>query len=464
MGAGEAAGALFDFVAHELTLFAAVGLLIGGIDDLAVDLIWIARTAWRRLTVYRRHARVDATSLALPENPGRIAVFIGAWDEGAVIGAMLATALARFDHADYRIYVGVYPNDPATLHAVGTIAAADRRVRMISGLLHGPTTKAECLNRLWAALVADEAAEGGRFKAIVLHDAEDVVHSAELKVFDRLIERFDMVQLPVLPLIDRGSRWVSAHYADEFVESHGKGLIVREAIGASVPCAGVGCAIGRAAIQRMADANDGKPFDADSLTEDYEMGLRLRDAGGRGAFVRLPAAGGRRGEAALVAVRAHFPADFDAAVRQKTRWMLGIAFAGWDRLGWSGGLAERWMRLRDRRAPIAGVILVAGYVALLLHSVSWLSDHTVPIGPFLTTLLWINGALLLWRLVMRGVMVGQVYGWREGLRSAPRVIIANMIAIAAARRALTRYIKLRRGAALTWDKTSHVFPGVAPAE
>jgi adsorption protein B len=46
---------------------------------------------------------------------------------------MLRTALGRFDHGDYRIYVGVYPNDPATIAAVGAVAREDRRVRMVSG-------------------------------------------------------------------------------------------------------------------------------------------------------------------------------------------------------------------------------------------------------------------------------------------------------------------------------------------
>lgn len=233
----------------------------------------------------------------------------------------------------------------------------DERVQIVNGDLPGPTTKAECLNRLWAALVRDEQAEGRGFKAVVLHDAEDVVHSAELKLFDRLIERFDLVQLPVLPLVDRGSRWISGHYMDEFSETHGKGLVVPEALGAGMPSAGVGCALSRAALQQMADLGDGRPFDADSLTEDYELGLRLKDFGGRGIFVRLPASPGGR----LVAVRAHFPARLEAAVRQKTRWMTGIALSGWDRLGWGGGSAERWMRLRDRRAVLAALILAAAY-------------------------------------------------------------------------------------------------------
>jgi adsorption protein B len=451
---------MVDGATRELMLFAAVGLFLGGVDDLAVDLIWLWRSGWRRLTVYRRHAPVTAASLPAPANPGRIAVFIGAWDEAAVIGEMLRTALGRFEHDDYRIYVGVYPNDPATIAAVEAVAHNDARVRMVSGELDGPTTKAECLNRLWHALRRDEIAEHRTFKAVVLHDAEDVVHSAELKLFDRLIERFDLVQLPVLPLVDRGSRWISGHYMDEFAEAHGKALIVREALGAGMPSAGVGCALSRGALQQMSDLGDGRPFDADSLTEDYELGLRLKDFGGRGIFVRMPATPGGR----LVAVRAHFPATLEEAVRQKTRWMTGIALSGWDRLGWRGGWAERWMRLRDRRAVLAALILTAAYAAALLWAISLLLGRGEQPGPGLATLLMANGALLFWRMAMRFWMVARLYGCVEGLRSVPRTIVANVIAMMAARRAVTRYAGLARQGPIAWDKTSHIFPSALPAE
>ena len=214
---------LFAAITHELMLFAGVGLLIGGLDDLLIDLIFLARTGLRALTVYQRHETATAATLAPPDDPGRLAIFIGAWDESEVIGAMLRTALGRIDHRDYRIYVGVYPNDPATIAAVRNVrthAPDGWRVRMVSGPLAGPTTKAEALNRLWRAMLADEARDGVAVKAIVLHDAEDIVHRDELRVFDRLIERFDLVQLPVLPLIVPGSRWVSGHYCDEFAEAN----------------------------------------------------------------------------------------------------------------------------------------------------------------------------------------------------------------------------------------------------
>jgi adsorption protein B len=261
MAAGLAQMAVWalDRALAELTLFAAVAFLLGGVDDLAVDLAWCR---------FRR----PAGSLAdLPPGAAqRLAVFVPAWDEQAVIGAMLRAALSRYDHPDYRLYVGCYPNDPATIGAVRAVAAGDARVRLVIGARAGPTTKADCLNALWHALEQADAAEGRRTTAVVLHDAEDVVHPAELRVFDHFLRDHAAVQLPVVPLIDPQRALVSGHYADEFSEAHGKAMVVRAGLRAALPLAGVGCAIRCDALARLAAAN-GTPFDAASLTEDYEL-------------------------------------------------------------------------------------------------------------------------------------------------------------------------------------------------
>lgn len=439
----------------ELALFAAAGALLFALDDLAVDLIYFVRAGWRSLTVYNRYPRAFANALAGPERPGRLAVLIPAWDESTVIGAMLRATLARFDHDDYRLYVGHYRNDPATAAAIA--AVGDERVRLVTVDAEGPTTKADCLNHLYRALVADEAGGAPRAKAMVLHDAEDLVHPLELRLFDRLVERAALVQLPVLPLPDPHSRWVSGHYADEFAESHVKELVVREAVGAAIPLAGVGCAIERGALDRLAATHGGLPFAAASLTEDYELGLRLGALGLKTMFVRLPASPGSR---AIVATRGHFPADLGAAVRQKARWIGGIALSGWDRLGWSGGVGERWMRMRDRRGPLAALLLVAGYAALLLWlQIGLASALGAPIAfrasPLLATLLTLNAWLLGWRLLMRFAFTTAAYGLGEGLRSIPRLIVGNFIAILAAKRALALHEK---GGPQSWDKTRHIFP------
>ena len=441
-------------IVRELTVFAAVGILVGGIDDLIVDLIWAGRTVWRRLTVYRRFARADATTLRA-DGGLTIAVFVPAWREAEVIGPMLRAALARWGEGNYRIFVGCYPNDPATVAEVEAIGSD--RVRLAINPRPGGTTKGDNLNSLWRAMLADEAATGNRYAGIALHDCEDVVHPAEIGIYQALLARFDLVQLPVLPLIETSCglwrRVISSVAADEFSEAHQKTLVVREAVGAAVPSAGVGCCFSRVILDRVA-ARQGVPFDTFSLTEDYELGLRIAELGGRGIFVRLPAAGGQ----AAVAVREHFPETFAAAVTQKARWQAGIALSGWHRLGWRGGLAERWMRLRDRRSIVAALVLSCGYGSALAVLILSAAGTSIRFAAWEVSLFaWCTG-LMLWRMLVRALFVARDYGWAEGLASAPRLLIGNAIAIAAARRALFTYARERRGRGVSWDKTEHRFP------
>jgi len=128
-----------DVILRELLLFAAVGLFIGGLDDFLIDAIWLARLIWRRQVVFRIYSPASMDNLAPPDRPGRIAIFIGAWAEDAVIGKMLRTALARIDHDDYRIYIGTYANDLRTVAEVRTIARGDGRVRLVEDGVHGPS-------------------------------------------------------------------------------------------------------------------------------------------------------------------------------------------------------------------------------------------------------------------------------------------------------------------------------------
>ena len=148
---------------------------------------------------------------------------------------------------------------------------------------------------------------------------------------------------------------------------------------------------------------------------------------------------------------------------------LGIAFAGWDRTGWGARrrLAEYWMRLRDRRAPLAVVALALGYAALGGGAVSWIAHQwcgtAMPApGEALRWLLVVNALLLAWRLAMRAGATAALYGWREGARAVPRAIVGNIVAMLAARRALVRYVAMLAGGGTRWDKTAHRFPGTLP--
>ncbi|MCY7281605.1 MAG: glycosyl transferase family protein, partial [Sphingomonas bacterium] len=417
--------------------------------------IYFARRAWRALTIYSRYPRAFAGSLPAPAHPGRIAVFIPAWDESAVIADMLRSTLRRWGDGDFRLFVGFYANDPLTEAAIGQVV--DHRIEAVLVEDHGPTTKADCLNCLYDALVATECREGWTAKAVVLHDAEDLVHPLEIRLFDVMTEKAALVQLPVIPLLDPDSRWIGGHYCDEFAESHGKELVVREAVGASIPLAGVGCAMARDAIARLAADNGGRPFASQCMTEDYELGLRIGAFADKTMFVRIPAVAGSR---SVVSSRGHFPATLDAAVRQKARWIGGIALAGWERLGRRGGIGERWMRMRDRRGPLAALLLVAGYAAILLWLQLWIAAKLgAPVilaaPPVLTMLLKLNAVLLAWRVLVRAGFVTATYGIGQGLLSIPRLLVGNLISILAVKRAIGVHAS---GGPKRWEKTHHIFP------
>ncbi len=442
---------------HELMLFASVGILLIGLDDLFFDALWLATRGERR----------GGAAATRPPLDGTIAVFIPAWDEHRIIAAMLRRSLAAWQDEDVRIYIGCYPNDAATLFAISPLVAADRRLRLVVNERDGPTTKGDNLNRLWAALGEDERAEGMRFAAIVLHDAEDHVHPGEIALYRRYLVDHAMVQIPVVPIIARGARWIGGHYGDEFAEAHGKEMVVRSRLGMPLPSAGVGCALTRHTLALLAIERGGDPFRCNSLTEDYEIGMVIGAYGLSARFVDEAGATGER-----VVSRGAFPDRADAAVRQKARWIAGIALAGWDHLGWPGSQRgavvelpgrtwlARWMLWRDRRAPLAALVVLAAYAGLLLTALGWAGrailgwDATI-VGDTMQMLLALNAMLLVWRLGMRSLFARRCYGWREAAWAVPRAFVANIMAILAARRALVIYGRMLRSGEVVWDKTEH---------
>ncbi|MBD3730583.1 MAG: glycosyl transferase family protein [Sphingomonadales bacterium] len=439
-------------VEHELLLFAGAFFLIGALDEFLVDLIWL----WGRITGRIRTPRLrDGERLQSPLS-GIAAVFIPAWREAGVIGATIRHALEAWPQAELRLYVGCYRNDPDTLVAAMAAARGDARLRLVILDSDGPSTKADCLNRLHRALAEDEQRMGEAARMVVLHDAEDMVDPAALGLLDRAIGEADFVQLPVVPIPQPASPWIAGHYGEEFAEAHGKGLVVRDLLGAGVPSAGVGCAVARGVLVRMAEAHgDGRPFAEDSLTEDYELGLGVSEMGGRTRFLRVRTAEGR-----LVATRACFPARLDSSVRQKTRWVHGIALQGWDRLGWGRNPAEIWMRMRDRRGPLTALVLAVAYGLLLVMGISWAARgagfaYPAAYDPTLQLLLAINFAGFVWRGIWRFAFAARQYGVQEGLRAVMRIPVSNLIAIMAGRRALFAYARSLAGERVVWDKTDH---------
>ncbi len=438
------------FVQHELLLLCVVFFTLGALDDLGFDLAYIVF----RITGRMRGAdRIPSAPSGLSQP---LAIFLPAWQEAEVIGPTLRRMQSAWGRDAYCIYIGCYRNDPDTIAAALVDVTYPEQVKLIINSELGPTTKGDCLNRLWTAMLHDETHGGFRYAGIALHDAEDWVHPQELSLYRHYLPRHAMVQIPVMPFIPARGAWIAGHYADEFTESHGKTLRVRHALGGSLPAAGVGCAFDRDMMHFIAQDRGGLPFSSDSLVEDYELGLLIHDLGGQAILAYHQGTDGT-----IIATRALFPTAIDDAVRQKTRWLTGIALAGWDRMGWRGGLVEYWMRLHDRRSVLAALILAMGYGLMLLSVALWaIAPAPMASGKdsVWSQLALFCAVILVWRIVVRAIFVARRYGWWQGLLSMARQPVANMIAIMAGYRSVVRYTRYCLGRPLNWDKTAHHGP------
>jgi adsorption protein B len=289
----------------------------------------------------------------------------------------------------------------------------------------------------------------------------------------------------VWPLPTRWCDFTAGHYIDEFAESHFKNMVVRESLSRSIPSAGVGTAFSRAALQALA-TNGRDVFDTGSLTEDYEIGVRLHRRGMKQVFVRQvltpPSGAGARFQRLAggdskdmpdaIVVREYFPCRFSAAVKQKSRWVLGITLQGWRNLGWAGDPWMKYMLFRDRKSLVTSIVNVLGYVALAAVVGIWALGSVVddgyrypPLvesGSWLSRMIVADTAFLVVRLLERAYCVGRVYGWPQACLSVPRQFWGNVINCAAASRALYLFLESRlTGKTLAWGKTDHVFPSDA---
>ncbi|NOI28279.1 phage adsorption protein NrfB [Vibrio coralliilyticus] len=459
-------------------------MAVCGIDDLFIDVYYWVRRFWRETTTYKKYSRKEAKELyKKPEQP--LAIMVPAWQEHGVIGKMAELAASQLDYENYQIFVGTYPNDPETQSDVDKVCAQYPNVHKVVCARPGPTSKADCLNNVIASIIEFEKKAKLEFAGFILHDSEDVLSSMELRLFNYLLPDKDLIQLPVYPYTRKWYQMTPGHYADEFAELHGKDVVVREAIAGQVPSAGVGTCFSRKAVLRLLVEGDGLPFDVQSLTEDYDIGFRLKQWEMNEIFVRFPvidkdlqtlkedAFGVSLREGSVVCVREYFPTTFSTAVRQKSRWIIGIVFQGFKNHKWTNDWRVNYFLWRDRRGVISNV---AGFLAmfLLIQLVSLsLYSHFVEgayrfmslIGndPFTYAILTFNALLLANRLFQRFYFVSRYYGYAEGVLSIARLAWGNVINFAANLRAIRQVIEQGDPLRVAWDKTTHDFPSVTVA-
>jgi len=429
----------------------SMAILVSGIDDLLIDIVWI--WAWLKSLVRPAASLFPPGPRQLEAAPrGLIAIFVPLWHEDAVIARMLEHNLASIRYSEYHIFAGCYANDGKTQEAVRTVARRFPNVHVAVTPHDGPTSKADCLNWVYQHMLLYEEQSGQRFEVVVTHDAEDLVHPEELRWINYYAARYDFVQTPVLPLQTSPFEITHGVYIDEFAEYHTRDMTVRAALGGFVPSCGVGTGYRRNALERLAAASSNHVFEPEALTEDYDNGLRLKRLGCTQAFVPIAP----HGASDFVATREFFPRSFRAAIRQRTRWVMGISLQSWQKFGWRGTLPEIYWLWRDRKGLLANPLsMLANFV--FLYGLSTNIWSRAPLSAM--RLAEVTFCLLALRTAVRMGCVARIYGPALALGVPIRAVYANILNSAATIEAVRRFTWARlHSQPLRWLKTDHAYP------
>lgn len=471
---------LYFFMWYVLVIVSIL-FCISGLDDLFFDLYYWYRYFWRRWKT--RHFE-PFTYEALSQKPQRhIAILTPCWHEANVIDVMLKHNCYAIDYEYYDIFVGVYPNDPDTIASVLSVSEHNPHVHCVIGKYDGPTNKASNLNQIYQFITTYELEHNIEYAAFVLHDSEDLIHPLSFKLYNYLIDRADMIQVPIFPLEPSQLNFTHWIYNDEFAEIHTKDIIVRESIKGLVPSAGVGTAFSRKAMELLKQQRGGLPFAMTTLTEDYNTALKLRTFGLKQFFVSQTVLRQQWKKKYIffgpyvlkrvheyIATRALFPMEYTKAVRQKARWILGISIQEWAYTGWAGSIATLYTLMHDRKSAFTHLINVLGYIVFLF----WLcysiivadNPHYPSLQERLNAFPWVwymiltSSVIMCERILQRMIANWRVYGTLAALLSVPRIFYGNVMNTHALFRAYFQFLSSAKSKApAKWDKTDHHFPG-----
>lgn len=457
---------MIEFYAYAL-LFLMVTYVILGFDDALIDwMFW-----WRGLGPQVLNRADQETMQSEPQK--RIAVMIAGWQEDDVLEHMIKGNSASIEYQNYTFFLGVYPNDSATWTVARGLETRFANVVVIVNEKNGPTSKGQMLNQMVRDILKFENASGQKYDVFAIHDAEDVIHRKSFQVINRLATDNDFIQIPIfsLPL----SKWslVGGTYVDEFAEIHTKDILVRESMGAKIPSAGVGTFMSHRLVSHMIQKY-GRLLNPASVTEDYELGVGLEGTSFRSTFgyYLLESEKGRE----FVATREYFPKIFWRSVRQKTRWTLGISFQGARNLGWKGRLVHKYFLFRDRKGPVANVLVLFGLFLFLVgglwSSVVWNSIDQSLWENTLNTLhdkgLAVSSVVCIFTLAFifmanrvgqRFICTARVYGYGLAALVPVRILVANLVNSFASLRATKEFLVSEiTGKAPKWAKTAHELP------
>lgn len=433
-----------DLIAN--TCFVSLGGLISmsSLDDAFVDLLAFG--------IVRGAARRSGEGVKIPS----IGVFVANWREEDVLGKMVEGNLARISEPNVKFCLGVYPNDTGTRDvALELERKHPDRVRVVVNTLRGPTSKGQMLNEMFRQIYgAPDAPE-----LAVLHDSEDVIDPRTFGVYAAYALDHDFIQVPVFSLNSVNRSMVAATYMDEFAERHTREMIVRNALDAMIPSAGVGTCVTKRLVEHFIRLR-GELLMTGCVTEDYILGVEAKREGFKSAFAVVSADAAQGLD--FVATREYFPKGLAASIRQKTRWVYGINFEATRKLGWRGSPWDVYFFVRDRKGMVTNFLPPISVAFLALCLFGWLdpSEMSPDLYAVFTASISLNLTFLALRYFIRVFACRQVYGGFDFIGVALRWPVALYVNMVAVWRAWKTYVGESAFASrpISWSKTAHELP------
>lgn len=410
-----------DTFLYVIGFILVVLYLLFGIDDF----IWDFVTIFRKRSYKKKHFKIKDLEKTPPK---LIALMIGCWHESKVIKEVVENIVHNTNYplSMYHIFVGVYPNDPETIKEVKKLEKEFSNVSMVVNNVEGPTSKAQNLNNVIRQIKEYEKNNGIEFAAFTVHDSEDVVHPYEFLVTNYMIEKHDVLQFPVFPIIKMPKfsnffkNITSNTYADEFAENHYSTLVGRYSTGGFVPCAGTGFSLSRKTVMSFGDED---VLPSSSLTEDYLLSLSLYEKGIQMYYIleKIPRVDSNmKIKYDYISTRSLFPNTFKAAVKQKTRWIYGITMQSFKfskifKKNKKMKAAGRYTLYKDLKAKYGNLIILLGYSVMIY----WLLSFFIDLPPVYVKgtipyyLCFVVTGMTIIRQIYRGIALYHVYGFRS---------------------------------------------------